>query len=66
MNHGDTQPASAPDKNRSRLWFGTGLALVPGRLSFRDFPGRRVAAFRLFIVALTIALVNAKPCTCPP
>jgi multidrug resistance protein MdtO len=57
MNHGDMQHASALNKKRSRLWFGTGLTLFL-KAELRDFPGRRVAAFRLFIVALTIALVS--------
>lgn len=57
MNHGDTQHASALNKKRSRLWFGTGLTQFL-KTELRDFPERRVAAFRLFIVAMTIALVS--------
>jgi multidrug resistance protein MdtO len=57
MNNGDTQHTSVLHKSRSRLWFGTGLAqFLEDEL--RDFPGRRVAALRLFIVALTIALTS--------
>jgi len=57
MKNGDTQDASFSDKSRSRLWFGTGLIqFLKAELS--DFPGRRVAAFRLFIVSLTIVLVS--------
>lgn len=57
MNSGDTQDASFPDESRSRLWFGTGLIQFL-TAELKDFPGRRVAAFRLFIVSLTIALVS--------
>ncbi|WP_374089519.1 FUSC family protein [Methylomicrobium lacus] len=57
MNNGDRQDASFLDKNRSRLWFGSGLIQFL-TAELKDFPGRRVAAFRLFIVSLTIALVS--------
>jgi multidrug resistance protein MdtO len=57
MNNGDTQDASFLDNSRSRLWFGTGLIQFL-TAELKDFPGRRVAAFRLFIVSLTIALVS--------
>ncbi|MDD5276591.1 MAG: FUSC family protein [Methylovulum sp.] len=57
MSNGDTQHSSALDKNRNRLWFGTSLAQFL-KLELRDFPGRRVAALRLFIVSLIIALVS--------
>ncbi|MDD1632192.1 MAG: FUSC family protein [Methylococcaceae bacterium] len=57
MNNGDTQDTSVLNKRRSSLWFGTGLTQFL-KAELRDFPGRRVAAFRLFIVALTIALVS--------
>jgi len=57
MNSGGTQDASFSDKSQSRLWFGTGLAPFLAA-ELKDFPGRRVAAFRLFIVSLTIALVS--------
>jgi len=57
MKNGDMQPISVPNKNLSSLWFGTSLAQFL-EVELRDFPGRRVAALRLFIVALIIALVN--------
>lgn len=57
MNNGETQDTSVLNKRRSSLWFGTGLTQFL-KAELRDFPGRRVAAFRLFIVALTIALVS--------
>ncbi len=57
MNNGDTQHTSVLNKSRSRLWFGTGLTQFL-KTELRDFPGRRVAALRLFIVSLTIALVS--------
>ena len=55
MNLRDTQTVAVP--NQSRLWFGTGLIqFLQTELS--DFPERRVAALRLFIVTLTISLVS--------
>jgi multidrug resistance protein MdtO len=57
MNNGDTQHTSVPHKRRSRLWFGTSLAQFL-KVELKDSPGRRIAAFRLFIVALIIALVS--------
>ena len=57
MNNGDTPQTSDINKNQSSLWFGTSLIQFL-KAELRDFPERRVAAFRLFIVALTIALVN--------
>ncbi|ATG91720.1 FUSC family protein [Methylomonas koyamae] len=41
----------------SRFWFGTGLAQFLSA-ELKDFPGRRVAAARLFAVTLIIALVS--------
>lgn len=41
----------------SRFWFGTGLTQFLAA-ELRDFPGRRVAAIRLFAVTLIIALVS--------
>jgi len=57
MNNSDTQHARGRKPRRGGLWFGTGLVqfLIA---EFRDFPERRVAALRLFIVSLTIALVS--------
>ena len=57
MKNGDMQHTSVPNKNLSSLWFGTGLAQFL-EVEFREFPGRRVAALRLFIVTMIIALVN--------
>jgi len=57
MNNGDTQHTSVLHKRRSRLWFGTSLAQFL-KAELRDFPERRIAALRLFIVSLTIALVS--------
>jgi multidrug resistance protein MdtO len=57
MKNGDMQHTSVPNKNLSSLWFGTSLAQFL-EVELTDFPERRVAALRLFIVALIIALVN--------
>jgi len=57
MNKGDTQHTSILNKKQSRLWFGTSLTQFL-KTELRDFPERRVAAFRLFIVTMIIALVN--------
>jgi hypothetical protein len=57
MNNGDTQYTSVLHKRRSNLWFGTSLAQFL-KVELREFPGRRVAALRLFIVSLTIVLVS--------
>jgi len=57
MSNGGPQPTSVPNERRGGLWFGTSLTqfLIT---ELRDFPGRRVAALRLFIVSLIIALVS--------
>ena len=57
MNNGDTPLVSALHKKPSRFWFGTDLAQFL-KVELRDFPGRRVAAFRLFIVSLIIVWVS--------
>jgi len=57
MNTGDTRHTADLHKKRSKLWFGTSLAQFL-KTELRDFPGRRVAALRLFIVTLIIALVS--------
>ncbi len=57
MNTGGIQNSSDPKPRQGSIWFGTGLTEFL-KTEFKDFPGRRVAAFRLFIVALIIALVN--------
>ena len=44
-------------RHRNRFWFGTGLAQF-FKAELKDFPERRVAALRLFVVTLTIALVS--------
>lgn len=41
----------------SRFWFGTGLAQFLSA-ELKDFPGRRIAAARLFAVTLIIALAS--------
>ena len=46
-----------PHRQAGRLWFGLNLSQFL-RAELQDFPGRRVAAFRLFCVTLTIALVS--------
>ncbi len=57
MNNGDTQHTSVLHKRRSNLWFGTSLAQFL-KVELSEFPGRRVAALRLFIVSLIIVLVS--------
>jgi uncharacterized membrane protein YccC len=57
MNNGDTEHTWVLHKRRSKLWFGTSLAQFL-KAELADFPGRRVAAFRLFIVSLIIVLVS--------
>jgi len=57
MNNGDTRHTADLHKKQSKLWFGTSLAQFL-KTELRDFPGRRVAALRLFIVTLIIALVS--------
>jgi uncharacterized membrane protein YccC len=47
----------SPAHGQSRFWFGTGLTQFLAT-ELRDFPGRRVAAIRLFAVTLIIALVS--------
>ncbi len=57
MTNKDPQPVSVSHKRRGGLWFGTSLTqFLIAELS--DFPGRRVAALRLLIVSLIIALVS--------
>lgn len=53
MSSGDGQDTQA----RSRLWFGTGLVQFL-TAELKDSPERRVAAWRLFVVSLTIVLVS--------
>ncbi|OQK15584.1 fusaric acid resistance protein [Methyloprofundus sedimenti] len=57
MNISDGEPNSAPHKSRSKFWFGTSLAQFL-KAELTDFPGRRIAATRLFVVSLIIALVS--------
>jgi multidrug resistance protein MdtO len=47
----------SPTHGQSRFWFGTGLTQFLAR-ELRNFPGRRIAAIRLFAVTLIIALVS--------
>lgn len=57
MNKGDTQHTSDLHKRPSKLWFGTSLAQFL-KVELKDFPGRRVATLRLFMVSLIIVLVS--------
>ncbi|PPD49595.1 MAG: FUSC family protein [Methylobacter sp.] len=57
MNNSGAQHASVVKKKRSGLWFGTNLTQFL-TAELQDFPGRRVAALRLFIVSLSIALAS--------
>ena len=57
MNKSDTQRTLVLHKKQSRLWFGTSLTQFL-KTELRDFPERRVAALRLFIVTMIIAIVN--------
>ena len=57
MNNGDPQHTKDLHKKQNRLWFGTSLAQFL-KIELKDFPSRRVAALRLFIVSLIIALVG--------
>jgi hypothetical protein len=57
MKNGDSRQASAPHHSHGGFWFGTGLTQFL-KAELRDFPERRIAALRLFIVALSIALVS--------
>ncbi|MEC4749437.1 FUSC family protein [Methylomicrobium sp. Wu6] len=57
MKTGDTAPVSTQSKNPGTLWFGTSLWQFL-KVELSDFPGRRLAALRVFIVVLTIALVS--------
>ena len=57
MKHDNTRYTLTPDPNNGRFWFGSNLTQFL-KTELRDFPERRVAAFRLFIVALAITLVS--------
>ena len=57
MNKSDTQHTLVMHKKQSHLWFGTSLTQFL-KTELRDFPERRVAALRLFIVTMIIAIVN--------
>ncbi len=57
MKQGAAGQASASQPSHSRLWFGTGLTQFL-QAELKDFPERRVAATRLFVVSLTIVLVS--------
>ena len=57
MNSGNTTQSSAQGQERSTLWFGASLGQFL-QAELKDFPGRRLAALKLFIVVLTIAMVS--------
>ena len=57
MNNGEPSQAEISRHSLARLWFGTSLAQFL-QAELKDFPERRVAAFRLFLVSLTIVLVS--------
>jgi len=57
MSTGDSRHLSSSPAKRSRLWFGTSLRQFL-KAELKDSPARRVAATRLFVVSLTIALVS--------
>lgn len=57
MSTDDTAQIFTRDKSRGTLWFGTSLGQFL-RDELRDFPGRRLAALRVFIVVLIIVLVS--------
>lgn len=57
MKNPDSRRTSAPHQSHSRFWFGTSLAAFL-KAELKDFPARRIAAFRLFIVSITIVLVG--------
>ncbi|MFA5983459.1 MAG: FUSC family protein [Methylococcaceae bacterium] len=56
MNNSDTQHALAQHKRQSHLWFGTSLSQFL-KTELQGFPGRRVAALRLFAATLLIAIL---------
>ena len=57
MNNRDSRHTSDRHQSHSRFWFGTGLAQFL-KAELQDFPERRIAATRLFVVSLIIALVS--------
>jgi len=57
MNNDDSRHRSAPRQNHGRFWFGTSLTEFL-KAELKDSPPRRVAALRLFVVSLTIALAS--------
>jgi uncharacterized membrane protein YccC len=57
MTSGHGRPASSSQPKPGRLWFGTSLGQFL-KAELKDSPARRVAATRLFVVTLTIALVS--------
>ncbi|MGD0961270.1 MAG: FUSC family protein [Methylomonas sp.] len=57
MIHGDSGRTPAARLSHGGFWFGASLTQFL-KAELRDFPERRVAALRLFIVALSIAMVS--------
>ena len=57
MNNGESRQTSAPQQSHNRFWFGTSLTKFL-KAELLDFPARRIAAVRLFVVSLTIAVVS--------
>ncbi|WP_415880314.1 FUSC family protein [Methylomonas sp. TEB] len=57
MTRGDSRTGSSTQSKPNQLWFGTSLGQFL-TAELKDTPARRVAALRLFVVTLTIALVS--------
>lgn len=57
MNSGDSRDVSGSHRKHGGLWFGTSLGQFL-KAELKDSPARRVAAIRLFVVTLIIALVS--------
>lgn len=57
MNTGEATSIPSQNTSRGTLWFGTTLGQFL-KDELRDFPGRRLAALRGFIVVMTIVLVS--------
>jgi multidrug resistance protein MdtO len=57
MNKSNAEHTLVLHKKQSRLWFGTSLTQFL-KTELQDFPERRVAALRLFIVTMIIAMAN--------
>ncbi|MDD4913487.1 MAG: FUSC family protein [Methylococcales bacterium] len=57
MSNAGDRHATPPHPGRGKSWFGTSLTQFL-KAELKDFPERRVAALRLFVVAFTIAIVS--------